>query len=271
MHSCKETILKYFTEFTAYINGQDVYVMFNNGGHRLVDSVDDFAEDVKYIILNDSYFTFRKALADGMTLQVNVNYSQSKPDWRDARTKDQTLFSGWQAQYLRIKPDDPKYKIGQLMDVNGTMSRITESRGSGVYLCEFIHKKGHWVLEEAWDCDYNQYNIDDPTFKVGDWIQEKYNTMIDGKTVIKTRTMQITIAEYDVIVCGKVEIRIPCTRVTLWEPQGGDLCWFWNKLVMFSYPQLASFDRMLNGKFDTDMGTFDFCEPFIGSSPTTTQ
>ena len=59
----KEIILKYLTEFNAWVKGQEVYVMFSNRGHRLVDSLEDFNEDVKYIVLKDSYFFYRKALA----------------------------------------------------------------------------------------------------------------------------------------------------------------------------------------------------------------
>ena len=110
MYSCKKAILKYFAEFTAYINGRDVYVMFSNGGHRLVDSVDDFSEDVKYIILKDSYFIYRKALAEGKTIQVFVDYTTKYNDrtWIDA----DTIHAYIPVKNYRIKPNEPTFKVG---------------------------------------------------------------------------------------------------------------------------------------------------------------
>lgn len=84
----REVILKYLTEFNAWVKGQEVYVMFSNGGHRLVDSLEDFNEDVKYIVLKDSYFFYRKALCDGKTVQAYYKFNDTwndiiKPEFKD--------------------------------------------------------------------------------------------------------------------------------------------------------------------------------------------
>jgi hypothetical protein len=103
----KTTVLKYFTEFKAWCEDKEVYVMFNNGGHRLVDSIEDFNETVKYIILKDSYFTYRKALAEGKTIQFQ-GYAPKYTKWVDTDTIDTSFEPG---EY-RIKPDEPQFEVG---------------------------------------------------------------------------------------------------------------------------------------------------------------
>lgn len=113
----REVILKYLTEFNAWVKGQEVYVMFSNGGHRLVDSLEDFNEDVKYIVLKDSYFFYRKALAEGKTIQANINYwsfpKTEEFNWQDIASPDS--FNKFNLLNLRIKPDEPKFKVGDFV------------------------------------------------------------------------------------------------------------------------------------------------------------
>ena len=120
----KEIILKYLTEFNAWVKGQEVYVMFNNGGHRLVDSLEDFNKDVKYIVLRDSYFPYRTALAEGKTVQyMNSNGEiKSLDDWDNIGWKK---FKGCVENY-RIKPEEPEFKVGDWITVNGPTGTFTE-------------------------------------------------------------------------------------------------------------------------------------------------
>ena len=104
----KEIILKYLTEFNAWVKGQEVYVMFSNGGHRLVDSLEDFNEDVKYIVLKDSYFFYRKALAEGKAIEY---LGQSSNVWHEVPEPDFNLHP----TCYRIKPDEPKFKVGDFV------------------------------------------------------------------------------------------------------------------------------------------------------------
>lgn len=109
----KEVILKYLTEFNAWVNGQEVYVMFNNGGHRLVDSLEDFNKDVKYIVLRDSYFPYRTALAEGKTVEVYVLHGVKALDeqpWRRFAIGCSTF--DLPVECYRIKPEEPRFKVG---------------------------------------------------------------------------------------------------------------------------------------------------------------
>ena len=104
----REVILKYLTEFNAWVKGQEVYVMFSNGGHRLVDSLEDFNEDVKYIVLKDSYFFYRKALAEGKVIE---HIGQSSNVWHEVQEPEFNLHP----TCYRIKPDEPKFKVGDFV------------------------------------------------------------------------------------------------------------------------------------------------------------
>lgn len=109
----KEVILKYLTEFNAWVKGQEVYVMFNNGGHRLVDSLEDFNKDVKYIVLRDSYFPYRTALAEGRTVEVYATYGVKALDeqpWRRFAIGCSTF--DLPVECYRIKPEEPRFKVG---------------------------------------------------------------------------------------------------------------------------------------------------------------
>lgn len=112
----KEVILKYLTEFNAWVKGQEVYVMFNNGGHQLVDSLEDFNKDVKYIVLRDSYFPYRTALAEGRTVEVYTTYGVKALDeqpWRRFAIGCSTF--DLPVECYRIKPEEPKFKVGDFV------------------------------------------------------------------------------------------------------------------------------------------------------------
>ena len=122
----KEIILKYLTEFNAWVKGQEVYVMFNNGGHRLVDSLEDFNKDVKYIVLRDSYFPYRTALAEGKTIEYYTiaNYKCTITRMDELEVLIKANHSG---KYIfRIKPEEPEFKVGDWITVNGPTGTFTE-------------------------------------------------------------------------------------------------------------------------------------------------
>ena len=149
----KEIILKYLTEFNAWVKGQEVYVMFSNGGHRLVDSLEDFNEDVKYIVLKDSYFFYRKALAEGKTIEY---LGQSSNVWHEVPEPDFILHP----TCFRIKPDEPKFKVGDFVtplnrDINCSVWKIDKvlscnTLASGIILLDprtiqpWTPVKGEW-------------------------------------------------------------------------------------------------------------------------------
>lgn len=106
-------ILQSVSTFNAWVKGQEVYVIFNNGGHRLVDSLEDFNKDVRYILLKDSYFPYRIALAEGKTIQYMNSNGEIKTldEWDNIGWKQ---FKGCVENY-RIKPEEPKFRVGDFV------------------------------------------------------------------------------------------------------------------------------------------------------------
>ncbi len=104
----------------------------------------NFYEDYTYV-QNDEYAEFRKALADGKTIQY---YVDSFVGWQDTKTFDNTFDL---PNSYRIKPDSPNLKKGDWFTVN-SLAHVA----SGVYQVDeeieirqdyLLIKKGNHILE----------------------------------------------------------------------------------------------------------------------------
>ncbi len=160
----KATVLKYKTEFLAWCNGEEIYVMFSNGGHRFVDSIEDFNSNIKYMILKDSYFVYRKALADGKTIQVQYHHTgcpvQEFVDCNfSALLIDITELSEELLDIVafRIKPE-PQFAVGDWVIVPGNPNfnptQVTHT-SSGVWEQPYYSLWQPTLNEYCWfwDCD----------------------------------------------------------------------------------------------------------------------
>ena len=93
------------------------------------------------------------------------------------------------------------------------------------------------------------------TFKVGDWIKEP-----SGKLHKLT-----CIPEPDSYFANEC---------TIWQPQPGEWCWFWDNKYNTDLRKFYRYSKEENIYF-ADNGvvyeSYNFCEPFIGQSPTILQ
>ena len=170
----KELIKKYKKEFDHWLNGGEIYVMFNNGSHKLVDSISDFNKDVKYIILKDCYFPYRKAEAEGKTIQYNAHvHPECSGIWKKYTLNDFHLKPN---QY-RIKPKDPEFKVGDWVRFRDIICQIkivynqeNDLNGSyGLYINKGIrvirpHLIELWQPKEGEWCKF--YNENAKSFRV---------------------------------------------------------------------------------------------------------
>lgn len=117
----KETIIKYKTEFDHYLNGGSL--LWCRARDRIKvwtvakDSHTDFfnTNDSYYIyVINDEYVEFRKALAEGKTIQRRNGYGC---EWKDSGEQDMLNYS---IVNLRIKPEEPQFKVGDWVRNNST-------------------------------------------------------------------------------------------------------------------------------------------------------
>ena len=112
----KELIKTYFKEFKHWLNGGKVLSKYT----LLPEWSDNQTEDIwripskdiskVLIVINDEYVEFRKAMAEGKTVQYQDCFSK---EWLDMKTDH---FHGSSDKFYegvyRIKLDEPKFQIG---------------------------------------------------------------------------------------------------------------------------------------------------------------
>ena len=137
----KQLIKMYFEEFNQWLNGGNVQVYYkkddepkwltdeecieyeghDNFNHIMQNSLEP--EDV-LIIIDDEYIEFRKAFAEGKTVQEQDYFSK---EWRDMKTDDFHCASHMRYEGVyRIKPEVPKFKVGDWVVHNGVAKRVTK-------------------------------------------------------------------------------------------------------------------------------------------------
>lgn len=114
----KELIKKYKKEFDYWLDNPDNLLFYDehhNGWHNLhYDyqwncTVEEMEEFGKYgYVINDEYSIYRKALAEGKTVQYLGQYSNM---WHEVQEPDFNLHP----TCYRIKPDEPKFKVGDFV------------------------------------------------------------------------------------------------------------------------------------------------------------
>ncbi len=122
----KELINKYKPEFDHWLNGgticvkpvNNLWLTFPDGMLDINWSNEDEDEDV-IIVINDRYVEFRKALAEGKTVEANVNYWAHPPtnelNWQEC---PEDSFHKYNVANLRIKPIE--FKFGDYVKLTST-------------------------------------------------------------------------------------------------------------------------------------------------------
>ena len=111
----KELINKYKPEFDHWLNDGSILVKYVNknqaesGYKDWHEDNDVFESNLDYlIIINDQYSIYRKALAEGKTIEY---LGQSSNVWHEIPEPDFILHP----TCYRIKPDEPKFKVGDFV------------------------------------------------------------------------------------------------------------------------------------------------------------
>ena len=117
----KELINKYKPEFDHFLNeGKILYKHINSSAWRNDEPWDYSPVYITAIIINDEYSEFRKALAEGKTIEY---LGQSSNVWHEVQEPDFNLHP----TCYRIKPDEPKFKIGDFVKyVHSTPAKALE-------------------------------------------------------------------------------------------------------------------------------------------------
>ena len=107
----KQLINKYKKEFDHWLNGGSILIKSDLGWCPIAT---EFAWSCNIsvdalLVINDEYVEFRKALAEGETIQIN----NSNPEtWIDI---DTDKLAHYNPSFLRIKPDESKFKVGDFV------------------------------------------------------------------------------------------------------------------------------------------------------------
>ena len=121
----KELINKYKAEFDHWLNGGKLLQKQIN--LVIPPEWEEFEEDWEWpidelaVIINDDYAEFRKALAEGKTIEYLEQSSNVL--WHEVQEPDFNLHP----TCYRIKPDEPKFKVGDFVRyVHSTPPRALE-------------------------------------------------------------------------------------------------------------------------------------------------
>lgn len=169
----KELIKKYKNEFNHWLNGGEILTYDN---HHCIwhilhpdskwDFTKDLQEDEEYnsygYVINDEYVEFRKALAEGKTIQYNP-ITQYHNRWDEIKSISPSKTDS--IKNYRIKQDEPRFKAGDWVRCSDTTKpniiQLTKEyypkddaysyKGdvvSGKFLTLWKPKQGEWCIEE---------------------------------------------------------------------------------------------------------------------------
>lgn len=141
----------------------------NDDATRLFASSGNYKGEVTHMIKNDEYVEFRKALAEGKTIQYSPKLSMHYR-WDDIKPHDD-MFSSPPTNY-RVKPEEPRFEVG---DFVYTEAKTKECHNTILVLGE-VDEDMRIKLPRGWGYDYSSYSssITDATKlwvpKAGEWV-----------------------------------------------------------------------------------------------------
>ena len=128
-----ELIKKYKKEFDYWVNGGKILMHYGNKWIPVALDAkwEFFISDLEEMrsfgyVIADEYVEFRKALAEGKTIEyytiVNYKYPITRMDELEVLIK-----ANHSGKYIfRIKPEEPEFKVGDWITVNGPTGTFTE-------------------------------------------------------------------------------------------------------------------------------------------------
>ena len=144
----KETILNYEKEFLAWCKGESILLGAPASMHekplvwREVRDFNDWKPLDTVYVLNDSYSTYRKALAEGKSIQMLCRYDKMEPIWDDMTEVIKSIGFVDVKENYRIKPEEPKFKVGDWVRnrINEIGQILQEDyKGKGLYKISNTH------------------------------------------------------------------------------------------------------------------------------------
>ena len=133
----KELIKKYKTEFDHWLNGGKVISKYtliptwSNCQSEDIWRIPDKNISKVLIVINDEYATYRKALAEGKVVEVATDYNDV--DGYIWKSIEDNEFHYFNINEIRIKPEEPKFKVGDWVVNKASKQRIVKKVASIPY------------------------------------------------------------------------------------------------------------------------------------------
>ena len=171
----KQLINKYKHEFDHWLNEGKVLHKHTNSNSWCIYEPWDYSPDyVTAIIINDEYSIYRKALVEGKTVQANINYwsfpETEEFNWQDIASPDS--FNKFNLLNLRIKPNEPKFKVGDFVRVAPKSNRAITNSGTTEFtgIIRVIDKHNLYNIKGIYDTDWFESDDIQPWTPVkGEW------------------------------------------------------------------------------------------------------
>ena len=97
----------YFTEFSHWLDGGKLLHKDEFGNWENTRDIWDLrTERIKAVVINDEYVEFRKALAEGKTLQMYCKYDSIPPIWDDMTETIKSIGFVIPKENYRVKPEE---------------------------------------------------------------------------------------------------------------------------------------------------------------------
>jgi hypothetical protein len=174
----KELIKKYKAEFDYWLNGGSLCIYRTDTEQfwepTTILNWDPVTPETVVYIINDKYVKFRKALAEGKTIQIYDVIKQhiSNPNldeygWRDFKSLTQSSAFYKSVDNYRIKPEEPQFKVGDYVryihSTSDEVLQINNINGDRYYFKQtniscLIHELELWQPqpdEWCWFWDHN--------------------------------------------------------------------------------------------------------------------
>ena len=124
----KELIKKYKQEFEYWLTGGEL--LFKPEGKQAwfdtLRSEIDWSVKGTYVI-NDTYVQLRIALAEGKAIQHISHTTEEWVDFNKGFEPTPSYIFLATPEYYRIKPEEPKFKVGDWVIHNGVAKRVTKA------------------------------------------------------------------------------------------------------------------------------------------------
>jgi hypothetical protein len=141
----KQLILNNIEAFNHWLNGGKVLCSQYHEPSKLdwEDMCWSFNDSDMPVIINDVYVEFRKAVAEGKTVQCKEHIDEGD-GWYEPKQANAGHFD--KTCTYRIKPEEPQFKAGDWVRIGDKITKVSKIKGDAVYM-----EDGKWQNKNCFE------------------------------------------------------------------------------------------------------------------------